>query len=269
MRCVEQINQTLYRLLAEDERVLLLGEDILDPYGGAFKATKGLSTAFPDRVLATPISEATIVGVAGGLALEGFRPVVELMFGDFLGLTFDQLLNYVTKYALMFQGGVQCPLVVRTPMGGRRGYGPTHSQSIEKHFVGIPGLEVLALSQVHPIDAMLRYAVLESDGPTLLIENKRLYGAAILPTGRGKIGEHIVVEDGLEDPRGSVVLSLAPEEVPDITIVTYGDSLNEVMQASETLLIEEELVSEIVVLGSLSPLLLDATIRSLRRSGRL
>ena len=127
----------------------MLGEDILDPYGGAFKVTRGLSTDFPTRVRTTPISEAAIAGVSAGLALAGFRPIAEIMFGDFLALCFDQIANHISKYGAMYDGAATCPVVIRTPSGGGRGYGPTHSQSLEKHFLGIPHLRVVAGSLWH------------------------------------------------------------------------------------------------------------------------
>src|SRR5574341_2501677 len=128
---LESLNAALHRLFAEDERVVLIGEDVLDPYGGAFKVTRCLSTAYPERVLTAPVSEAAIVGVASGMALRGLRPVVEIMFGDFLTLAMDQIVNHISKWQYMFNDQVRVPLVIRTPMGGRRGYGPTHSQCIE------------------------------------------------------------------------------------------------------------------------------------------
>ena len=123
--------------------MILLGEDILDPYGGSFKVTRGLSTLFPDQVWTTPISEAGITGIAGGMALRGMRPVVEIMFGDFTTLIADQV-------SITSRNSVQCILsrfravVIRTPMGGPRLW-PNHSQSLEKFFRG-PGLTVITLS---------------------------------------------------------------------------------------------------------------------------
>ncbi|MFV0276921.1 MAG: hypothetical protein ACK5HY_07025, partial [Parahaliea sp.] len=140
---LEAINRALGDWMSADPDVVLLGEDIRSPYGGAFKVTRGLSFAHPDRVLNTPISEAAIVGIGNGLALGGKRPVVEIMFGDFLTLCFDQILNHAAKFRGMYNRQVENPLVVRTPMGGGRGYGPTHSQNLEKHFAGVPGLRVL------------------------------------------------------------------------------------------------------------------------------
>lgn len=171
---LQDLQRGLSDLFASDPRVILLGEDVLDPYGGAFKVTAGLSTLFPDRVLTTPISEAGITGVAAGLALRGHVPIVEIMFGDFLTLCADQIVNHASKFTQMYRD-VQCPLIVRTPMGGGRGYGPTHSQSLEKMFLGIPGLKLVAPSHYHrPGDTIKRVVAMET-GPVIFIEHKLLY----------------------------------------------------------------------------------------------
>ncbi len=140
---LESLNTALHQAFASDPSVYLLGEDVLDPYGGAFKLTRGLSSQYPGRVLTSPISEAGITGVAAGMALRGLRPVVEIMFGDFVTLAADQIINHIAKFRWMYNDQVRVPLLLRTPMGGRRGYGPTHSQTLEKLFLGIPGLQVL------------------------------------------------------------------------------------------------------------------------------
>lgn len=145
-RVLDNLNGALHTLLAEDPRLFLLGEDVADPYGGAFKVTAGLSTKYPGRVLSTPISENGIVGVANGLALTGNRAIVEMMFGDFAALCFDQILNVSAKSVSMFGETLPVPVVVRVPTGANRGYGPTHSQSLQKHFVGIPDLDLYELS---------------------------------------------------------------------------------------------------------------------------
>ena len=115
--------------------VFVIGEDIKDPYGGAFKVTKGLSSKFPDRVLTTPISESAIVGFGTGLAISGYRPIVEIMFGDFITLCVDQIVNGASKFKWMYGDNFDVPLVIRTPMGGNRGYGATHSQTLENLFL--------------------------------------------------------------------------------------------------------------------------------------
>ena len=141
-RVRENLNNALKLLLEQDERVFLLGEDVVDPYGGAFKVTRGLSSRFPGRVVSTPISEGAIAGVAGGLALSGSRPIAEVMFADFAGLCFDQLYNFASKSVAMYGRRQPMHMVMRCPVGGNRGYGPTHSQSPQKHFIGIPHLTV-------------------------------------------------------------------------------------------------------------------------------
>jgi Pyruvate/2-oxoglutarate dehydrogenase complex, dehydrogenase (E1) component, eukaryotic type, beta subunit len=122
---------------------------VVDPYGGAFKATRGLSTRYPGRVLSTPLSEGAIVGAAAGLALAGDRVIAEIMFGDFVTLCFDHLVNFASKSVTMYGRRLPMHLVVRCPVGGNRGYGPTHSQSPQKHFLGVPNLALYEMSPFH------------------------------------------------------------------------------------------------------------------------
>ena len=134
MIAARAMGDALRAVLNEDDRVILLGEDLVDPYGGAFKVTRGLSTEFPGRVRSTPISEGGIIGLSAGLALSGYRPIAEIMFGDFITLCFDQIVNHIAKYEAMYNGKATCPVIIRTPSGGGRGYGPTHSQSLRSTF---------------------------------------------------------------------------------------------------------------------------------------
>ena len=154
----------------------MIGEDIRSPYGGAFKVTKGLSDHFPDRVFNAPISEASIVGMGNGLALHGHLPVCEIMFGDFMTLACDQFINHASKFRRMYNQQVTVPIVIRTPMGGGRGYGPTHSQSLEKHFMGVPHTQCLALHERISPEIVYNRLFDSIDRPTLVIENKLLYG---------------------------------------------------------------------------------------------
>lgn len=149
MRYVEALNKTLHKIMAENNKVYILGEDILDPYGGAFKVTKGLSSIYPSRVLTTPISEGGITGFATGMALRGSIPIIEIMFGDFLTLCTDQIVNSMSKFSWMYNQQVEVPVIIRTPMGGRRGYGPTHSQTLENLFFSTPRLKIIAPSNYH------------------------------------------------------------------------------------------------------------------------
>jgi pyruvate/2-oxoglutarate/acetoin dehydrogenase E1 component len=180
---LESLNSALLHAMETDPSVFVLGEDILDPYGGAFKVTRGLSTRFPERVLTSPISEAALVGVANGMALRGLRPVAEIMFGDFVTLIADQLVNQAAKFRWMYNNKVNVPMVVRTPMGGRRGYGPTHSQSLEKMFMGIPGLTVVAPNTLGDAGRLLEAAIADTD-PVLFVEHKLLYTRKQLEPGK-------------------------------------------------------------------------------------
>lgn len=262
------LNGALHRMMSADQRVVLLGEDLLDPYGGAFKVTHGLSTAFPDRVFTTPISEAGFTGVAVGMAMRGLLPIVEIMFGDFLMLAADQLLNHATKYAWMYDDRVRVPLVVRAPMGARRGYGPTHSQSIEKHFLGMPGLVVVAASPYHDPGALLEHAVLHDPRPVLFVENKLMYARPLqLAAASGRLGDLAVRSSG--DAYPTICLSLGDFSSCDLTIVTYGGMAELAVAAAEQLLIEHEIEAEVVIVSALAPLDLDPIAEALERSGRL
>src|SRR5215831_4905566 len=163
------LNASLRTLLETRPDVILLGQDLHDPYGGVFKVTAGLSSDFPGRVISTPISEAGIVGAAIGLALAGFHPVVEIMFADFVSLAMDQIYNHAVKFPAMFPH-CQVPLVIRTPAGGRRGYGPTHSQSPENLLTAIPGLTVVFASHRHDVGLLLERASLEWNQPVVFLE---------------------------------------------------------------------------------------------------
>lgn len=265
-RCGQLLNEALHRILERREDAYLLGEDILDPYGGAFKISRGLSTRFPERVLTTPISEASLVGIAAGMALRGYRPIVEIMFGDFITLGLDQIVNGIAKFPAMFDGQVSVPLVVRTPMGGRRGYGPTHSQSLEKLLLGVPGITVVAPSECHDVGALLEAAV-DDDQPVIFIENKLLYGRACRRPVDGWV-------DALEcretdGPYPALTFSGNGFGRGRATIATYGGTLPLALEAAEHLLVEDEVFCEVVALSRLHPLDVDPVLDSVRRTGAL
>src|SRR5699024_7693779 len=148
--------------------------------------SRGLSDRWPERVITTPISEASLVGIAAGMAIRGQRPIVEIMFGDFVSLSLDQVVNGVSKFRAMYDDQVRVPLVVRTPMGGRRGYGPTHSQSLEKMLVGVPNIRVVATSECHDLHALVT-ACIDDDDPVFLIENKVMYGRMLRRPADGRM----------------------------------------------------------------------------------
>ena len=187
-RCVHELNSALHELFERRDDVYLIGEDLLDPYGGAFKVSQGLSTRWPSRVITTPISEASLVGVTAGMAIRGLRPILEIMFGDFIALGYDQIVNGVSKFREMYDDQVEVPLVVRLPMGGGRGYGPTHSQSLEKTLIGVPNVAVVAMSEFHNVGGLLTAAVEDAE-PVFFVENKLMYGRALRRAADGYVGE--------------------------------------------------------------------------------
>ena len=261
-RVVVRIYQALHDQLAADNQSLMFGEDIEGPYGGAFKVTKDLSLLFPGRVRNTPISEAALVGIGNGLAIAGLHPTCEIMFGDFLTLAADQWINHAAKFRWMYGDQVSVPLIIRTPMGGRRGYGATHSQSLEKHFLGLPGTRVLALHSRY--DPYLLYTRLfeRVDCPTLVVENKVLYGDYV--THQSNLGfwcEH--TDEDFPTTR------IRSSENPDITIVCYGGSLAEVEKALDVLFEEHEIVAEVICPTQIYPLQMSSIIASVAVSRRL
>jgi pyruvate/2-oxoglutarate/acetoin dehydrogenase E1 component len=248
---VANLNRALHTLLERDERVLLLGEDIADPYGGAFKVTRGLSTAFPERVRTTPISEGAIAGVAAGLALAGYRPIAEVMFGDFLALCFDQILNHIAKYEAMYDGKATCPVVIRMPSGGGRGYGPTHSQSIEKHVLGIPHLRVVSGSLLHDPEDVLR-ELLADDAPAIHVEHKLLYPLDMIELDQ-LIGASVEMTAG-EHFLPTATVRWAPRGDCTATVVAYGYQAELARRVQAKLALQEEIFVELLVPGQLAPL---------------
>jgi acetoin:2,6-dichlorophenolindophenol oxidoreductase subunit beta len=275
---LNSLNSGLHQAMAADDRVVLLGEDVLDPYGGAFKVTQGLSSTFPGRVLTTPISEAGMVGLAAGMALRGMRPVVEIMFGDFISLAADQLINHAAKYRSMYNEQVRVPLVVRTPMGGRRGYGPTHSQSLEKIFLGVPGLRVVAPCALVPSlstspGELLANIILNGRDPVLFIENKLLY---LLPLQTEADLRDLSVETLVPDPSGNNLrpnpayrVSLKGAPPASLTLTAYGYMAHLAQRAVIDLAYQREIFAELIVLTQLAPFEVGPVVESVQHTGRL
>lgn len=270
----KRINELIYEALKEEltnnPMSTIIGEDIEytnehtpKGYGGAFRVTKDLNILFPDRVRNTPISEAAITGFSTGLAITGFRAMTEIMFGDFTTLTFDQLFQHACKFERMFNGRVKVPMVVRTPMGGKRGYGPTHSQSIEKFFLGIPDLNVIALN--HRVNPKLIYKTLfeKVQKPALIIENKVLYTRIF----NEKTFEGFSIKTSEEDFPTVVIAPINKE--PDLTIFCYGGMLEDAEKAIARAFDEEEILCEIVAPGSLCPINIFPLIQSVKKTGKL
>jgi len=264
----QALASAFHEILKQDPRVVVLGEDIADPYGGAFKATKGLSTAFPDRVFSTPVSEAAITGVSAGLALSGFRPIVEIMFGDFLSLSFDQILNHITKYEPVYNRQVRCPVIVRTPSGGGKGYGPTHSQSLEKFFLGMPNLLVIAAS-LHHDPLQIYKQLLSQDYPALYVEHKLLYPRRLILPDKGRVGELLASVHISETNFPTAMLSSVPREDCVLTIVAYGYQAAVAEEIVKKLAVDEEIFIELVVPSQISPVDYSPIRQSVDMTGRL
>lgn len=231
-RTVKALNDYFTDLFKNDKKVVFIGEDIRSPYGGAFKVTQGLSDIDTSRVFNTPISESCITGLGTGLGMLGYKPVVEIMFGDFLGLAFDQIFNHASKFNDMYNDQVNVNMVIRTPMGGRRGYGPTHSQSLEKHFLGMPGLQVVALnSYIEPQD-VYKNLFIENAGPSLVIENKVMYAKPLtLPKVEGF--------DYLKSDEKFPAFLMKPQsQKVHCTLIGYG-GMTEIMVMAATELFEK------------------------------
>jgi 2-oxoisovalerate dehydrogenase E1 component len=256
------LGNALESLLAENPECLLLGEDLHDPYGGAFKVTAGLSSKYPGRVISTPISEAGITGAAIGLALAKFHPIVEIMFADFITLAMDQLYNHAAKFPGMFPDA-QVPLLIRTPSGGRRGYGPTHSQCPENLACAIPGMTVLFPSHRHDVGAILENAVRDWPYPKICFEHKLLYGLACQPA------DYQELEPDAADPGAALFPTLLGGAAdPDVTLVAYGYSVA-MAEALAEQLAEEELAVEIVAPSLLSPFPRQTLLRHLLKRERV
>src|SRR5438270_1006959 len=248
---LEAIREAQAKLLRDDKRVFIYGQDVGGNFGGAFKATKGLAKEFPGRVLNTPISEDAIVGTAIGAAIQGMRPIVEMQFADFSSIALNQILNHAgTHY---WRTGVPVPITVRLPSGGTKGSGPFHSQSMESIYAHYPGLIVMTPATVEDDYTMLIAAVAIED-PVIYCEHKYLYYH--LKTDK-------LPEKGLPAGRARIA-----REGRDLTIVAYSAVLHECLAVAEQFA-REGFEIEVVDLRSVKPLDTDTVLASVARTGRL
>lgn len=260
-RVVQQLNRFYRERLEENPDVFFLGEDVADPYGGAFKISKGFTTDFPERVLTTPISEAAITGVGVGLAICGRRPLVEIMFGDFITYAFDQIVNNAAKVHHMYNRQLSCPVVVRTPMGGRRGYGPTHSQSLERFLVGIENCCAISLNSLAPVADQLAHLG-KLQGPAILFENKSDYAQRVFapPDGFDVERDDAPLPTFRIRPRGTAAT---------VTLVAYGGMARFVADNLVEIFERTDFVPELIVPTGLHPLNLAPIAEAARAAGFL
>jgi len=245
--------EALTEEMLRDKRVVLYGEDVAD-YGGAFQATKGLLEIFGrDRVFNSAISEAGIIGTGTGAAMAGLRPVVELMYIDFILMAMDQVGNQAAKNRYMFGGKAKIPLVIRTTIGGGKGYAGQHSQSLEAVTTMFPGLKVVAPATAYDVKGLLK-ASIRDDNPVVFIEHQNCY------TERDE-----VPEDDYTIPLG---VAKVAREGTDITVVAYSYMYWRAMEAAE-LAAEEGISVEVVDPRTLLPLDVDTIAASVEKTGRL
>ena len=249
----QAIQEALCEALDRDERYFVFGEDVAE-YGGCFKVTRGMVEKYgKQRIVNTPISEASIVGLCAGAAMGGVRPIGEIMFMDFILLAFDQLLNHAAKFHYIYNGQVKIPLVIRTPMGGYRGYGATHSQCLDALLLNVPGLRVV--TPWSPRDAKgLLATCLAGEDPVVFVEHKALYGTSgpvpkvpeRLPLGRAKI--------------------LRPGK--DVTLCANSYMVSLSLQAAE-LLAKDGINAEVIDLRCLAPMDRETVAQSAARTQAL
>jgi pyruvate/2-oxoglutarate/acetoin dehydrogenase E1 component len=245
------IRDALDEELAADERVILFGEDVAVA-GGVFATTTGLYDKYgPERVFDTPISELALAGAAFGSAVTGLRPVIEIMFGDFLALAMDSLVNQSTKYWFLTQEQVSVPLVVRSVVGAGARFGAIHSQMPVSWFMGVPGLKIACPSTPADAKALLKAAI-RDDNPVLFFEHKRLYTLEGEVNGApGRLGEAAVVREG-----------------SDITLVTAMKSVHDSLEAADAL--EQDRVSvEVIDLRTLRPFDVETVLASVQKTNRI
>jgi pyruvate/2-oxoglutarate/acetoin dehydrogenase E1 component len=245
------IRDALDEELAADERVILFREDDAVA-GGVFATTTGLYDKYgPERVFDTPISELALAGAAFGSAVTGLRPVVEIMFGDFLTLAMDSLVNQSTKYWFLTQEQASVPLVIRSVVGAGGRFGAIHSQMPVSWFMGVPGLKIVAASTPADAKALLK-ASIRDDNPVLFFEHKRLYTLEGEVNGtEARLGEATVVREG-----------------GDLTLVTAMKSVHDALEAADEL--ERDRVSvEVIDLRTLRPFDVDTVLASVRKTNRI
>lgn len=253
LRFAQAINRALSESMTEDVTVMLMGEDIAEA-GGPFGVTRGLLAKFgADRVRDTPISEMAMSNAAVGAALTGVKPVLEIMFMDFMTFAMDALVNQAAKARFMFGGQSSVPMVVRTPHGGGISAGPQHSQCLEVWFAHVPGLKVVCPS--NPADAygLLKSAIADPD-PVVFVENKALYAL------KGDVPDEPF---SLPIGQASIV-----RQGQDATVVTYGGMVSRALQAAETLA-KEGVSIEVIDLRSIQPWDEATVLASLSKTHRL
>ena len=245
---LENLNAAFKKLAIEDNKVVFIGEDIASPYEGAFKVEKGLQELIPDRVISTPISEESFTGMAAGMAVRGYKPIVDLMFSDFMTLSFDIVLNFASKYPEMYGERKPFNMIIRSANGGYRGYGPTHSQSMQKFFMGMPNVCVYEMSPFHDNKQILD-RMLNEKQTCIFLEEKTLYSRRVY---RGSKVRDLFTLSFFGENNEWAYISI-DEMSPDAYIICPGGMTEICLDAAEQLMMEEEISIGILVPAKLYP----------------
>ncbi len=262
----EALRDGIAEEMTRDPSVFCIGEDIGVPggWGGAFTVTLGLAEKFPGRIIDTPIAELGFTGMAVGAAMMGMRPIADVQYGDFLFLASDQLINNAAKMRYMSGGTVKVPMVMRAPIGAT-GRGSQHAQSMERYFIGVPGLKVVAVSTAYDAKGVLKAAV-RDDNPVMIFEHKLLYGS------KGARAEPGAVDATSEIPDGDYVVPLdraaVRREGKHVTLLGWLLMAHYAMAAAD-LLAAEGIEAEVIDVRSLSPIDSDTSGASVRKTGRV
>ena len=253
MAIAKAINAGLRKAMANDPKVLLFGEDIAE-LGGVFRVTEGILSEFgPTRIMNSPIAESGIVGTSIGLAMRGYRPVVEIQFDGFIFPAFDQITTQLAKLTNRSEGTLKMPVVIRVPFGGGIGAVEHHSESPEAYFAHTPGLRVVSPSNPNDAYWMIQQAI-ESDDPVLFFEPKRRYWQ------KGPVN--------LDTPALPLHSARVLREGHHVTIACYGPMVTVALQAAE-IAAQEGTSLEVIDLRSISPIDFSTVIESVKKTGRL
>lgn len=248
----EAVREAMCEEMRRDESVFLMGEDI-GAYGGGFGVSAGMLKEFgPERIRETPISETAFVGAGVGAAITGMRPIVDLMFSDFMAVCYDQIINQAAKMHFMFAGKVSVPMVIRGAAGGGTGAAAQHSQSLEQMYCHVPGLKVVVPSTPYDAKGLLKTAI-RDDNPVIFLEQKKLYSV-----------KGAVPEEEYTIPLGKADVK---QEGSDVTLITYGRMVPYCLAAAERLA-GEGIEAEVLDLRSLSPLDRPAIVASVQKTHR-
>jgi len=255
MNNVEAVRATLYEALKSDDRTVILGEDV-GARGNVFLITKDFINEFgPQRIIDTPIAEASIVGIAVGMAMEGLRPIAEIQFADFIYPAFNQIVGEAAKTRYRSNGEYTCPLVIRTPYGGGVRGALSHSVSIEALFYHVPGLKIVAPAFPADVKGLLNTAIDDND-PVLFLEHKKTYRLI-----KGEVPDgHYTIPFG----KANVL-----KEGTQLTVVSYGLYVHWALEAAQKLQQEEGVSVEVIDLRSIRPMDKNAILRSVEKTRKL